>query len=259
MTQPTKQGNRQANRHLRQILTQAEAHSERGDSFLAVFDLDSTLFDVGPRLQQIFLDFAESAVFQKRFPEATQILKTLQTHRKDWGFQDALVRAGLDGKHPEFEHALKDFWQQRFFSNQYLHFDKPYPGARQFVESLWNLGAQIAYLTGRDHQRMGPGTVEVLEKWAFPMDSKRSKLVLKPDRELDDAQFKSDWFIQAKAMNHQKIWFFENEPKNIHLVQKEHPEVEVIFFDSTHSRHSDPPDGIPSIIDFLLDDQKDNN
>lgn len=243
----------QSNRLLRQILVKTEELCTQGEKVLAVFDLDSTLFDVGPRMQQIFYEFSQEPRFRQRFPEATQVLETLQSHRNDWGIEDALKRAGIL-EHADLEDSLRDYWYQKFFSNEYLHFDRPYPGARQFVEAMLTAGSEIAYLTGRDQHRMGKGSLEVLEKWAFPTAISKTKLVLKPEASMDDAQFKSDWFLSIGKQAYKKIWFFENEPVNVNQIQKAHPEVEIVFFESTHSRQSIPPEDIPKILHFLMDE-----
>ncbi|MNK11903.1 hypothetical protein D3C87_299540 [compost metagenome] len=216
-----------------------------------VFDLDSTLFDVSPRLERILLDFAALPENQKLFPEQVLLFKGIKTLRSDWGIVGALQRAGLDGHHPEFQEAVRAFWHKSFFSNHYLQYDVPYEGAVEYVQSLHQAGARIAYLTGRDVERMGTGSVEILNKWGFPLDSK-SELVLKPHRSMDDAEFKSDWFIQASQESFEKIYFFENEPVNLHRLLVTCPEVEMIFFKSTHAGKAEPPENIPAIMNFLL-------
>lgn len=236
---------------MQQILVNIQRLFDQGKKSLVVFDLDSTLFDVSPRLERILLDFAASPLNQKRFPEQVSLLKNIKTLRSDWGIVGALERVGLDGHHPEFQEAIKAYWQKGFFSNHYLQFDAPYEGALEFVVSVQKAGAEIAYLTGRDVARMGTGTKEILQQWGFPLDEK-SQLVLKPHLSMDDAQFKTDWFIETDKNGYAKIYFFENEPVNlIHLAQY-CPHVEMIFFESTHAGKAEPPATIPKIMNFLL-------
>jgi hypothetical protein len=179
--------------HLRRILSAAISARHAGLKSLAVFDLDSTLFDVAPRLEKILKDFALDPQHQKMYPQPISVFSKLQILKKDWGLQDSLARAGLDGKHPEFEKALRQFWRKHFFSNEYLHFDQPYQGAVAYVRALHDAGTEIVYLTGRDVARMQKGSQETLIKWDFPLDQK-AQLVLKPQKELDDAEFKTNWF-----------------------------------------------------------------
>jgi hypothetical protein len=73
---------------------------------------------------------------------------------------------------------------------------------------------------------------------------------------MDDALFKEDWFKALDRNSFQEIWFFENEPANIHLVMNSSPHVNIIYFDSTHSRRAEPPENIPAIMHFLLEEYK---
>ncbi|MGZ3779416.1 MAG: HAD family hydrolase [Pseudobdellovibrionaceae bacterium] len=236
---------------LQRILKNILDLASQEDKSLVVFDLDSTLFDVSPRLERILLDFAASPLNQKKFPEQVRLLKNIRTLRSDWGITGAMARVGLDESHPEFLEAVKDYWLKSFFSNHYLQFDCPYEGALEFVKAVETAGAEIAYLTGRDVARMGIGTQEILHKWGFPLHD-NAQLVLKPHLSLDDAQFKTDWFIEADKRNYKKIYFFENEPVNLHHLAQRCPHVEMIFFESTHAGKAEPPKNIPRIIDFLL-------
>ncbi len=237
---------------LLRILQGVEALRAEGERALVVFDLDSTLFDVSPRLKRILHDFALMPEHQTRFPEAVEILKNVETLPSDWGVRDAVIRAGLDSHHPEFHEAMKHFWIQHFFSNEYLQFDRPFEGAVPFVQELHSLGAHIVYLTGRDVQRMGEGSVKTLKHWNFPID-RTAQLVLKPQKGMDDAQFKSDWFAEVPKNVYERIWFFENEPVNVNLVRRQHGHVEIVFFDSTHSGKEEAPSDLPTVINFLIE------
>lgn len=240
---------------LRQILVRAKAAREEARPSLAVFDLDSTLFDVLPRIQRVIDDFARDPAMRARFPESVEILKNAKTERADWGLKDAVVRAGLASHSEEFHRALKDFWLRTFFSNAYLEHDVPYDGAVHYVEALWRAGVEIAYLTGRDVARMGTGTVDVLRKWKFPLDRERTALVLKPAQGMDDAEFKRDWFAALPRDRYAHVWFFENEPVNITALRAHLPTIEVIFFDSTHSGKGEAPTDLPRIMHFLFEEE----
>lgn len=241
---------------LRQILMRVSENARQGRESLAVFDLDSTLFDVGPRLQKVLEHFAADPANGIRFPEQVKHFSKLKVQPGDWGVKDALIRAGLDGHHPEFQVAMRDFWRARFFSNEYLDFDVPYPGAAEYVRRLADLGARVVYLTGRDVVRMGAGSETVLRKWNFPL-GERAELVLKPHREMDDALFKTNWFLALTEDRYEDVWFFENEPVNINRMRLEAKHVEIVFFDSTHSRKEQPPVDLPRIMHFLLQDEED--
>jgi hypothetical protein len=76
-------------------------------------------------------------------------------------------------------------------------------------------------------------------------------LILKPERTLDDALFKNDWFRQFDKTPFQKIYFFENEPVNINAVYKSCPEVEIIFLETTHARKEQVTAPIPRIKHYV--------
>lgn len=240
---------------LEQILVNIQDLSHQGKNSLVVFDLDSTLFDVSPRLEKILLDFAASPLNQKRFPEQVALLRNIKTLRSDWGIVGALTRAGLDGHHQDFQDAVRAYWQKSFFSNHYLQFDEPYEGAVEFVNAVIQAGAQVAYLTGRDVERMGGSSGEILEQWGFPLNE-QAELVLKPHRSMDDAQFKTDWFIAAEKKNYETIYFFENEPVNLVHLAQHCPKVQMIFFESTHAGKAEPPEDLPRIMNFLLNQKE---
>lgn len=244
----------QVRKFLQEIIQHSKSSQQQGLKTLAVFDLDSTLFDVLPRVQQILIEFAKDPAIQARFPEVSEILHGIQVHRKDWGVQEALHRAGL-ADHKDLGHVLRDYWQQRFFSNEYLEYDLPYDGAVSFVQELAAAGAQIAYLTGRDVARMGVGTSHILKKWGFPVHDKAVP-ALKPHKEMDDAFFKVKWFAAQPLQQFSKVWFFENEPLNIHMVRRAFPQVEMVFIESTHSGRAPEPTDVPRILHFLMDDLK---
>ncbi len=194
---------------------------------LAVFDLDSTLFNVSTRTHQILLEFAET--------HSIASLKEVEVLTSDWGIKEAVLRAGFTIEKDEtMLLQLRDFWRDRFFSNEYIHYDVPYAGAISYVLELAESGCEILYLTGRDQARMGKGSEAVLKKWGFPCE--KGQLILKPERTIEDELFKNDWFLQLDRSPFSKIYFFENEPVNINAVSKSCPEVEIIFIETTHAR-----------------------
>jgi hypothetical protein len=235
----------------------SELYNNKG-SVLCVFDLDSTLFDVSPRIQRILEDLRELPEIKKSYPEIIPYLKDVKTQRTDWGIKAALFRAFEKASPPpqNFQREARAFWAKHFFSNEYLHFDKPVEGAIDFVNSLFAMGAEIAYLTGRDWQRMGPGTVEVLKKWNFPVPEKDNpkatvRLVMKPIQGSDDTIYKSGWFEKLKPHSYAKILFFENEPKILHSIRENHPEVDIFFMETTHSGSAEPDLAWNKLPNFL--------
>lgn len=242
--------------HLFKILSDIQLNQKTKEKSLVVFDLDSTLFDVSPRIRKILHDFAHSPENQRRFPESTEILKSVDTQRTDWGIKNALMRAGLHLHSTEFHIAVRDFWMKCFFSNEYLEYDLPYEGAADYVNRIYDLGADIVYLTGRDISGMGAGTEKVLKKWNFPVSTDRVELALKPLKGADDAQFKKEWFLKIPPEKYKNIWFFENEPLNVNEIRQHFDHIEIIFFESTHSGKATPPTDLPRIFHYLMDEEK---
>ncbi len=213
--------------NLNDILNQAKQNHAQNLRTLAVFDLDSTLFNVSTRTQKILHEYAEMHKLDH--------LKEVEVFSEDWGLKEALFRKGYTiEKDLEMLKSIRDFWSSRFFSNEYLHYDVPYPGAVCFVQDLLEAGCEINYLTGRDHSRMGKGSLEVLKKWGFPVGA--DNLFLKPEKAQDDELFKHDWFKKLDHAAYKKIFFFENEPVNVNAILQSCPEVDVIYLDTTHSR-----------------------
>ncbi|MBL7542285.1 MAG: HAD family hydrolase [Bdellovibrionaceae bacterium] len=222
---------------------------------VVVFDLDSTLFDVAPRLEKVLIDVADEPIIKEKFPNVIPYFKNIKTQRNDWGFVDVLKRAGVSPDHHDLFKTVRTLWAEKFFSNEYIHHDVPYQGSVEFVKKIDQLQIPIVYLTGRDVKRMELGSRDVLKKWDFPLDDQSSRLVLKPERSMDDALFKRDWLHSYMTDHKTSVFLFENEPVNINLVAKELPTVELVFFDSTHSRMEAPPEEIFTLVHYLLDDE----
>lgn len=241
------------NKHLLSISQLARENIRQNKKNLFVFDLDSTLFDVSKRSQQIVIDFSLDVLHRKQFPRETELLKSIKIEQTDWGIRESVERLPF-AHHPpqEFYVQLKNYWMERFFDSSYLHHDEPYPGAVEFVSELAisHLNS-IVYLTGRDIKRMLLGTEASLRSHNFPLDKKNVSLALKPDTHISDTDFKCGWFKNIELLEYQNIWLFENEPVNIEKVASEHPKVEFIFFDSTHSGKLASPTHYPIITNYL--------
>jgi len=236
---------------LTRILEEAWSFSQAEKTFLAVFDLDSTLFDLTLRVSAIVDEFAEAAINIARFPRECAELKRIEILTSDWGLEAPLKRIGLS-THDAFFKALNDYWAEYFFSNEYLAHDEPLPGAVEYVQELHLSGANIMYLSGRDLPRMGPGTEASLRDHHFPLLPGTAEIILKPRSDLDDAYFKLD--VIKEALNrYERIWLFENEPVNLNLIGRQCPEVGLVFIESTHSGREQLQRTLSSIRHFDAD------
>ena len=235
--------------NMRKILRQIEAESRTG-TCLVIFDLDSTLYDLALRVTAILHRFAKSPEKQALFPEECSRLLDVEILRGDWGLREPLERLGISKEqYPKFWDDVHKAWANGFFSNEFLTYDKPLPGAVRFVQDVLKLGADVLYLTGRDVPRMGTGTEASLKEAGFPLDGLRTKLTLKPKAGLDDAQFKADEIVRLAA-DYKSLWLFENEPVNINAVLKACPQVKMVFVDTCHSGLETIPPEIAQIPHF---------
>ncbi len=216
---------------------------------LAIFDLDSTLFDVSGRSARILHDFCADAEMLKKYPADIERLKLIRVQPGDWGIREAIIRQGWEAP-PDFFVAVRDFWRTHFFSNHYLVYDRPYDGALAFVKAIADAGIAIKYLTGRDRPDMFEGTVEGLRRHGFPLENETSQLYMKPAKGVgEDEDFKTSIILQF-SRDFSPIYFFENEPVIINKVLIAAPEVRVVFLDTVHSRQAIVPPHLPIIRRF---------
>ena len=217
---------------------------------LAIFDLDSTLYDLTLRVTAILDRFAKSPEVCARYPDLCQKLEHVEIRRTDWGLTEPLLRIGISKKsHPKFVDEVQAAWARGFFSNDFLDRDFPLPGAVRFVEQCLELGADVLYLTGRDTARMGVGTEKSLRDVGFPFDGVHARLHLKPEAGLDDAEFKAD-VIEELVSKYDQLWLFENEPVNINAVVKRTPQVQIVFIDTCHSGLEEVRDALATVQHF---------
>jgi hypothetical protein len=235
------------------ILREAHRAKLEGEGFLAVFDLDSTLLDLTKRIREIHLAFARDAQWLVKYPVECAALETVQVSPKDWDIRDGLERTGLfEKERPEFYKDIYAHWHKYFFTNDYLHFDEPLPGAVEFVRALEDEDATIMYLTAREVSRAEPGTRKQLKALGFPLDEEHVELVLKPHDDIDDADFKA-MVIADAAEEFDHVWLFENEPVNLNRVQASSPEVNLVFIETTHSGREEVSAELARIPHFEVD------
>lgn len=214
-----------------------------------IFDLDSTLFDVSPRITAILHNFALNPEHQRKYPEYCEQILKVKPDPSDYGVRRTLERHGVHLTDMNFGFMLVEYWKERFFSGQYIHHDTPYEGAVEFVHDVKAKGAQVLYLTGRDIPRMKDATIESLKAHGLPLTHNTENLILKPSPDISDAAFKQKYFANLKQG---KYYFFENEPLNIHLAMVESPYVKPIFVDTVHSNRAPlPSERVPRIKHWL--------
>lgn len=220
---------------------------------MVLLDLDSTLYEVGPRTFEILRRWVDSEESEE-FPETRILLQRLQQNHVGYSLRDTFQALAEDcGSHPEVESALpriRSFWADRFFSDAFLPYDHPYAGAAKFARDLHELGAEIAYLTGRDEPNMGIGTRENLIRDGFPWNLERTHLILKADSEFPDLDHKKGAadFIKKRGP---LIASFENEPINLVALYELFPDAMHVFVETVCSEHQAiPARGLYRILGF---------
>jgi hypothetical protein len=225
-------------------------HTQKfGGTPLVVFDLDGTLLRTGGRHLAILQEFADAADPALSGIDALRVALTEIT-AEDFGYfvTGPLLDRGIENS--ALNSALLDYWSVRYFSNRYCGYDKPAPGAQDFVNAVKGAGALIWYATSRPEPTMGVGTRTSLLQHDFPLDE-MAALAMRGDLSQSDVDFK-EAIVAAAAQVH-LVAQFENEPANANLFATAWPDALHFLVGDVHS--PDPPEPLPGIIhtdDFVL-------
>jgi hypothetical protein len=225
---------------------------------LVVFDLDSTLYDVSPRMLQIVQDWSRSEEAQG-FPQVVRALRGVQLKHVGYSVRDVFRSLQVDGPESlEAHERLRRYWAKHFFRNEYLAYDQVYEGAVEFVQEVYEAGARVVYLTGREESSQGRGTQERIEADGFPWGRKRAHLVMKRGLEYED------WEHKVRALHEilggslggeipvgKLIASFENEPPNLAALVRAFPESMHVWMETVCSeRRTQPLRGVYHVTDF---------
>jgi hypothetical protein len=221
----------------------ARAGAEKATHPLVLLDLDSTLYEVGPRTFQILEEWMQTSA-AREFPRVCAALARADHGHIGYSVRDTLEAVGLSFGEAGDEAArahevIKSFWFQRFFTNEYLPYDHAYPGAAVFTRKLYEIGAEIVYLTGRDEPGMGDGTRDNLLRDGFPWNVSRTHLLMKPAAHLPDLEHKKNaaHYIRQHGT---LVASFENEPPNLIALSELFPDAMHVFVDTVCSDHPAP-------------------
>jgi len=221
-----------AGNHLSSILNKGTEIKKSKQVPVVVFDLDSTLFNNGPRSKAIMMEFS-AKLHPKLLTKVSKLDEQNMAYRLDHNWK----KIGI--KDPKLINQYKPFWVHRFFNDQYVPYDTVYPGAQDLVKTLYSKGFYIVYLTGRDSPRMLQGTVRSLQQYGFPIGEINSTLIMKPNPKMDDTVFKKSVIDFLKNLG-TVVATFENEPKNANLFFNSFPKSKH-FFLKTNSAHPEVP------------------
>ncbi len=168
---------------------------------LALFDLDSTIFNVVPRSRYILTtSLKELGLRPIHVPH----------FNFDWGLTQSLHRITPRLLDDQFLTIVQN-WNKHFFSNSMLVHDTIYPGALNLIERFKKLNFDIGYLTGRDVHRMFDGTQHQILKYDLPLSSPQH-LILKPHKDIKDTLYKKE-ALNSLLKVYKKVIYFDNEPQ----------------------------------------------
>ena len=213
-----------------------------------IFDIDSTLLCMKFRTQAILEDLAREEFILKNFPKYSKKMAQILVTTRDWSVLEILSHYNI--KDEKLLQETNKYWRKHFFSNQYLHLDKPYPKAVDFVNKLSK--SMIYYLTARNSHRLREGTLKSLRTWGFPIQ-KESQLIMKEDNQESDKDYKNK-HLKILAQKFETLCFFENEPVILNQASQSFPHIHLFWIDSTHSRRAKPTRKALKIsMDYSLD------
>ncbi|MBI4374538.1 MAG: hypothetical protein HY542_06640, partial [Deltaproteobacteria bacterium] len=197
-----------------------------------VIDLDDTLFATQFKNVAIYREYGRK--------QGVPLMEMIgPEHLASWNKETVLVdNLGLDrGWFQKHVDEFELFWGERFFTDDYLIYDPPFPGAADYLRKLHGAGVHIVYLSGRPEMRMKTGTIRALRRHHFPgPDEERVTLMLKtpefdpvfqakmPARERvqkagrSDVAFK-EWAVQQIRGLGSVVACIDNEPANINLLR----------------------------------------
>lgn len=166
-----------------------------------IYDLDDTLFDTAFRSLYVLHRIGmELGIEELQRLEYTQVSFYCDETLQNVGLNDPVLIEDICGHYdsdPKNNTLKKSKWGQIFFGDSSsIHYDRPLPGAKEFVERTMNeTGATIIYLTARFEQTQGKGTKRQLEFYGFPgfrrNTSDCANLIMRPTVTMyPDSQFK---------------------------------------------------------------------
>lgn len=204
----------------------------------ALFDIDSTIMDTSPRNMQILREIGQE------WPDLQPAVEEIRPEDIGWNiFAPLEAHTSLD---KESREAIHQFWKERFFTDQYVLCDRPYPGVRELLSWLRGRGLRLVYLTGRDQPNMSVGTRDSFARHDLPL-GEDTRFIFKPTFEEADLPFKRRVCDQL-AREERIVLAVENEPGNANLMNRYFPGALVALIDTVTSPNPATPD--PEVLRF---------
>lgn len=229
-------------RVLERVLETVRRTHTAGETPVVVFDLDSTLYDTGPRalasLKQVLAE--HPSAFS---PAQRRRLESLEAF--PWfSVPEAFEAQGLsmlDSANGQLWQQIADPWFAHYRSKAMVAFDVLYPGARDYVLKVHAAGATLAYVTGRQKVLMEASTVEALQKDGLPYGPEaRAHLFMKTPEYRMDIAFKRATVEHVAALG-KVVATFDNEPGNVLTFADAFPEATHVFVETVASDKAQTP------------------
>lgn len=220
------------------VVTRVQAVAAAGERPVVVFDLDSTIYNNGPRNVAIAREFARDHAGD---PLAAK-LASLSTASVSFSLPGMIASCGVDVSSPEGKallEAYKPYWMERFFDDTHVLFDTAYPAAATNVLRIWHATdsasadkrVAVVYLTGRHVAGAGrfpagmeKGTRADIARDGMPLDGERSLLIMKDAFGASDAEFKNAASAKIRSLGH-VVATFDNEPGNVSVFTAAFPDA----------------------------------
>ena len=218
---------------LEAILVDVKKALDEGKNPQVIFDLDGTLYDNGPRTWNLVAECLEA----EGLTAEREKLNSTSKYRLPYLVGDLLASVGID--EPGVVETVKKYWFDRFFTDEWQSRDEPLEAATEFVNAIYDAGATVVYLTGRDVPGMLVGCTASLRKHGFPVGLVRTILLMKPDFETPDLDYKREAtkFLNSTGTT---VAAFDNEPGNCNLFADTWPEGRSVFLKTTWAPNPPP-------------------
>lgn len=201
---------------------------------VVLLDLDHTLYRNAPRTRAVLRALLPD--LRGRIPEAAcHLLEGLEEPRMGFSLRDTFRLNGIFPEDPQWNdplQLLRKAWWPRFFSNEFIEHDAPYPGAPDFCRQLAGTGARLIYLSARSESAMGKGTRQNLQRDGFPVRAPED-VWLKED-EVGDCAHKIRSVTRCLPLGTIAA-SFENEPSNTAALWTAVPSAAHVFVDTVCS------------------------
>ena len=228
------------------IISRIAGAKTAGKDPLVVLDLDGTLYDNAHRILRILQEF--SHLHGHDSPELHELVRHLVPADIAYTVTQTLHAKGYTEESVIGE--AERFWRERFFSNDYIVYDLPIPGAMELVADLYSRGAVPAYLTGRDAPNMLLGTVRCLQRDGFPVGTVDTRLILKQDFKTKDTVYKGAVKDHLRSSG-EVAAVFDNEPAICNLFKEAFPGAVVVWLDTRYTPDAEAVrDDVVRVPDF---------